>query len=101
MCRRRRVATWGRRGRGCRTLASPRNHPGEAGLLYEVLPALHPIQIGEGKRLADELHNARAILRDHRAMGEAIWERFNSTEPAEVVGEIRVGHERGTQAGPA
>ncbi len=26
---------------------------------------------------ADKLHNARAILRDYREMGEALWERFN------------------------
>jgi hypothetical protein len=68
--------------------------------------------------LADKLHNARAILRDHRAIGEAIWGRFDSTagdqlwyfesllavfrerspgpmadELAEVVGEIRARHE--------
>ncbi len=67
--------------------------------------------------LADKLHNARAILRDHRAMGEAIWDRFNAVaseqlwyfeslvaafrdrgagpmvdELAEVVAEIRVAH---------
>ncbi|MGI8874333.1 MAG: HD domain-containing protein [Egibacteraceae bacterium] len=28
--------------------------------------------------LADKLHNARAILRDYRLHGEAVWERFNS-----------------------
>ena len=28
--------------------------------------------------LADKLHNARAILRDQRALGEAIWRRFNA-----------------------
>jgi (p)ppGpp synthase/HD superfamily hydrolase len=26
---------------------------------------------------ADKLHNARAILADYRALGEAVWERFN------------------------
>jgi len=26
---------------------------------------------------ADKLHNARAILADYRAMGEALWDRFN------------------------
>ena len=26
---------------------------------------------------ADKLHNARAILADYRAIGEALWERFN------------------------
>lgn len=26
--------------------------------------------------LADKLHNARAILRDYRAVGEVLWERF-------------------------
>ena len=74
--------------------------------------------------LADKLHNARAILRDNRAMGEAIWDRFNAKasdplryfeslvavfrerspgpmveELAEVVGEIRVRHELATRAG--
>lgn len=28
--------------------------------------------------LADKLHNARAILRDYRLHGEALWERFNA-----------------------
>jgi (p)ppGpp synthase/HD superfamily hydrolase len=27
--------------------------------------------------VADKLHNARAILADHRAEGDAVWERFN------------------------
>jgi len=73
--------------------------------------------------LADKLHNARAVLRDHRAIGEAIWERFNAPvgeqlwyleslvavfrerspgpmvdELAEVVGEIRGRHEQATRA---
>jgi hypothetical protein len=26
---------------------------------------------------ADKLHNARAILRDYRDVGEELWERFN------------------------
>lgn len=30
--------------------------------------------------LADKLHNARAILRDHRALGDALWERFSATK---------------------
>jgi (p)ppGpp synthase/HD superfamily hydrolase len=28
--------------------------------------------------LADKLHNARSILRDHRQHGDAVWERFNA-----------------------
>ncbi|MFT4050294.1 MAG: HD domain-containing protein [Solirubrobacterales bacterium] len=28
--------------------------------------------------LADKLHNARAILLDHRAIGEAVWPRFQN-----------------------
>ena len=28
--------------------------------------------------LADKLHNARAILADHRAVGDRVWERFNA-----------------------
>jgi (p)ppGpp synthase/HD superfamily hydrolase len=27
---------------------------------------------------ADKLHNARSLLRDHRRMGERLWERFNA-----------------------
>jgi (p)ppGpp synthase/HD superfamily hydrolase len=29
--------------------------------------------------LADKVHNARSILRDHRTSGEAVWERFSAT----------------------
>lgn len=32
--------------------------------------------------LADKLHNARAILTDHRAVGERVWERFNAPKAA-------------------
>src|SRR5205085_9088004 len=32
--------------------------------------------------LADKLHNARAILADHRAVGERVWERFNVSKQA-------------------
>lgn len=28
--------------------------------------------------LADKLHNARAILRDYRTHGEAVWDRFST-----------------------
>lgn len=28
--------------------------------------------------LADKVHNARSILRDHREVGEAIWDRFSA-----------------------
>ena len=28
--------------------------------------------------LADKLHNARSILTDHQAIGEAVWDRFNA-----------------------
>ena len=27
--------------------------------------------------LADKIHNARAILRDHRELGDELWQRFN------------------------
>ena len=27
--------------------------------------------------LADKTHNARAILRDHKAIGDEVWKRFN------------------------
>lgn len=29
--------------------------------------------------LADKLHNARSILRDHRVHGDAVWERFSAS----------------------
>jgi (p)ppGpp synthase/HD superfamily hydrolase len=35
--------------------------------------------------LADKLHNARAILRDYRSEGEALWGRFKAGEGASVV----------------
>jgi (p)ppGpp synthase/HD superfamily hydrolase len=28
--------------------------------------------------LADKLHNARAIVRDHQQVGDKVWERFNA-----------------------
>ena len=28
--------------------------------------------------LADKLHNARALLRDYRAVGDSLWQRFNA-----------------------
>ena len=31
---------------------------------------------------ADKLHNARAILADHRVVGERVWERFNAPKDA-------------------
>lgn len=31
--------------------------------------------------LADKLDNARALLRDHRAVGDAVWQRFNQHHP--------------------
>lgn len=33
--------------------------------------------------LADKLDNARAILRDHRSDGPAVWERFSEQDPRE------------------
>ena len=73
--------------------------------------------------LADKLHNACAVLRDHRTSGEAVWERFNAPagdqlwyyeslvavfrerapgpmadELAEVVAEIKGCHVRAVQA---
>lgn len=30
--------------------------------------------------LADKLHNARSILRDHRTVGEDVWERFSASK---------------------
>lgn len=30
--------------------------------------------------LADKLHNARSILRDHRAVGDEVWDRFSASK---------------------
>ena len=30
--------------------------------------------------LADKLHNARSILRDHRTVGDEVWERFSASK---------------------
>ena len=34
--------------------------------------------------LADKVYNAHAILDDYRAIGPALWERFNADEPKEA-----------------
>jgi (p)ppGpp synthase/HD superfamily hydrolase len=34
--------------------------------------------------LADKLHNARAIVRDYRSLGEALWDRFNAGRDDEL-----------------
>ena len=34
--------------------------------------------------LADKLSNLRAIYRDHRALGEKLWDRFNQKDPGEI-----------------
>jgi (p)ppGpp synthase/HD superfamily hydrolase len=39
--------------------------------------------------LADKLHNARAILADHRRVGEALWDRFNASGRGEVLWYFR------------
>jgi hypothetical protein len=31
--------------------------------------------------LSDKLHNARALLRDFRAVGEQLWDRFSVHDP--------------------
>jgi hypothetical protein len=33
--------------------------------------------------LADKLHNARAILRDFREVGDQLWQRFSVKDPKE------------------
>lgn len=35
--------------------------------------------------VADKLANARSMLRDHREVGERLWERFNAPGPADVL----------------
>lgn len=32
---------------------------------------------------SDKLHNARAILDDHAALGDAVWDRFNVKDPSQ------------------
>ena len=51
--------------------------------------------------LADKLHNARAILRDHRRLGERIWKRFNAPARDQLwyYGELVVVF-RKTKSGP-
>ena len=39
--------------------------------------------------LADKLDNARAMLRDHRADGDGLWERFTVKDPADHLGYYR------------
>ena len=34
--------------------------------------------------LADKLSNVRAIYRDFRAMGDALWERFNMKDKEQI-----------------
>lgn len=85
-----------------------------------------PGSAGVRSTLADKLHNACAVLRDHRAFGEAVWERFDAPvgdqlwyydsfvavfrerapgpmadELAEVVAEIKNCHEPAPRAGRA
>ena len=35
--------------------------------------------------LADKLANLRSVLRDHREVGEELWERFGASSPADVL----------------
>ena len=44
--------------------------------------------------IADKLHNARAILLDYRAVGEALWGRFKAGEGASVLWYYRALFER-------
>ena len=49
---------------------------------------------------ADKLNNARAIVRDYRKDGDAVWERFNKTKEETLdyyktlVGALRGGDDR-------
>jgi len=47
---------------------------------------------------ADKLHNARAILSDHRKIGDALWSRFN-VGPGEIVWYYRALANAFTAAG--
>ena len=38
---------------------------------------------------ADKLHNARSLLRDLIQEKEAVWDRFNQTDPAEQLWNYR------------
>ena len=48
---------------------------------------------------ADKLHNARAILSDHREVGDALWSRFN-VGPEEILWYYRALVNAFTAAGP-
>jgi (p)ppGpp synthase/HD superfamily hydrolase len=61
--------------------------------LREVNPSVRLISC------ADKLHNARAILTDHRRHGEALWERFNAGR-AEILWYYRALAQHFTEAGP-
>ena len=37
----------------------------------------------------DKLHNARAIMRDYRNVGEALWERFKGGHPVVLLTRAR------------
>jgi (p)ppGpp synthase/HD superfamily hydrolase len=50
--------------------------------------------------VADKLHNARTILADYRAVGEAVWDRFNGGK-AGTLWYYRALVERFQAAGPA
>lgn len=54
--------------------------------------------------LADKLHNARAVLLDHRQIGEAIWPRFKAGREEQLwyYGELLAAFEaRADELGPA
>lgn len=64
---------------------TPRDFAGGAKAPWEQRKAAYIAHIESGHgpwrvSLADKLHNARSILRDHRAEGDAVWERFTATK---------------------
>lgn len=50
--------------------------------ISELEDDVHPDAVAVS--LCDKLHNARAILRDLRRLGDDLWDRFNSTEEENV-----------------
>lgn len=58
-----------------------------AGLLHDAVE-----DQGGAPVLADELDNARAILRDYRTHGDDLWQRFSTKDPQEHLWYYRALH---------
>ena len=52
----------------------PEWRPRKEAYIAHIVKASHSVRLVSA---SDKLHNARAILRDYRRIGEALWSRFN------------------------